>query len=205
MPGPGAPRLTGLLMESDAIAQEALIVSTEGQGTRVVPVDAAPCDHVIPIRPGDLTRQLTAEPGLAPDESAQLERFGRLIAAVFHHEYHSWLQELKDLYAPLDPDSDCVCVRAGTFEHTEEIDETFLKMFEMAMIRANYRRLDLAVIEEAIEAPNELGLNYVPNFDLFEHMKYLRPRPDRGRPHGPQRPDRSSASARSSTTPTSAS
>lgn len=162
-------------MESDAIASEAPVTNPMGPDHRILPVAPARSERMIPIRPGDLTRRLLAEPGLNAAEQTQFERFGRLLGAVFHHEFHSWLQELKDLYAPLDPDSDCVGSLAGTIEHSEEIDETFLQSFEAALIRANYRPLDLTAIEKAIEAPNELGLNYVPNFDLFEHLKiYVR-------------------------------
>ncbi len=143
----------------------------------VVPVDAGAPERMVPIRPGDLTRHLATSSGLSPAERALVDRLGQLLSAVFHHEYHSWLKELKDLYAPLDPDTDCVDVRGGTVVRTEQVDETFLKTFEAALIRANYRPLDLAVIEEAIEAPNELGLTYIPDFDLFEHMKiYVRGR-----------------------------
>jgi hypothetical protein len=147
-----------------------------GEGA-VVPIDRLPCERVIPLRAADLTRRLRADPRLSPTESDLLGRLGRLLAAVFHHEFHAWLVELKDLYAPLDPDSDCLNLRGGTLVRDQEVDDTFLKTFEDALIRANYRALDLAVIEQAIESPNELGLNYLPNFALFEHLKiYVRGR-----------------------------
>jgi hypothetical protein len=58
---------------------------------------------------------------------------------------------------------------------TQGADEAFLGAFEATLIRANYRLLDQSVIEYAIQAPNEKGLTYVPNFGLFEHMRvYVR-------------------------------
>jgi hypothetical protein len=159
-------------------AGAASITEEDGVGPvveTVVAVDRGSCERVIPLRTADLTRRLRADPSLSPTESNLLDQLGRLLAAVFHHEYHAWLTELKDLYAPLDPDSDCIHLRAGTIERSQEVDDLFLKTFEAALIRANYRPLDLQVIEEAIESPNELGLNYIPNFDLFEHLKiYVR-------------------------------
>ena len=133
-------------------------------------------ERMIPIRPADLGRRLLADPRLSPAERSLLERLGRLLAAMFHHEYRDWLVELKDLYAPLDPDSDCVDLGGGaTLEHTQDLDERFLQTFEATLIRANYRPLDQSAIEAAIEAPNERGLTFQPNFELFEHLKiYVR-------------------------------
>ena len=141
-----------------------------------VAVEPEATERMIPIRPADLGRLLLADPRLSPAEKSLLDRLGRLLAALFHHEYHSWLVELKDLYAPLDPDSDCMDLNGGaTLEHTQDLDERFLQTFEATLIRANYRPLGQAAIQAAIEAPNERGLTFLPDFDLFEHMKiYVR-------------------------------
>lgn len=139
------------------------------------PTASASHERAIPIRPGDLTRMLGAEPGLTTAERLHLGQFGRLLGAVLHYEYLHWLNELKDLYAPLDPDTDCVDLANGTPRLTEDSDEAFLKPFEAALIRANFRPLKMEVLEHAIRAPNEMGLNYIPNFALFEHLKvYVR-------------------------------
>jgi hypothetical protein len=132
-------------------------------------------ERAIPIRPGDLGRLLEAEPGLSPVERSQLAQLVKLLGAVFHYEYLGWLTELKELYAPLDPDSDCLDLGFATRHFTESADESFLSPFETTLIRANYRALEFKVLEEAIAAPNEQGLNYVPNFNLFEHLRvYVR-------------------------------
>jgi hypothetical protein len=132
-------------------------------------------ERSIPVRPGDLTRMVLAEPGLSPVEKSQFGRFGKLLGAVFHHEFDDWQNELKELYAPLDPDSDCVDVAEHSREFTEGADEAFLGAFETALIRANYRQLNRELLEYAIAEPNEQGLNYVPNFSMFEHLRvYVR-------------------------------
>lgn len=133
-------------------------------------------ERSIPIRPGDLNRLLMGQPDLSAAERAQLGQFAKLLDATFHHEFRSWLVELKDRYAPFDPDTDCVDLDGFTALPIDDgDDEQFFKPFEAALIRANYRPLKLEVIEEAIAAPNEKGLTYVPDFSLFEHMKvYVR-------------------------------
>ena len=132
-------------------------------------------EKALPIRPGDLTRLLLAQPGLTPEEHDGLGRMGPLLGAMFHSEFYERIRELKELYAPLDPDSDYVKIRGHSRVKTEQSDEEFLPPFQAMMQRANYRQLDVKVIQEAVEAPNELGLTYQPNFEQFEHLKvYVR-------------------------------
>lgn len=132
-------------------------------------------ERALPVRQGDLTRLLLAEPGLSEDDREKLDQFGKFLGATFHSEFYEKLRELKELYAPLDPDSDYVSLRDHTRTFTEESDEAFLDPFEATMARANYRVLSLRIIEEAVSAPNEMGLTYIPDFSLFEHMRvYVR-------------------------------
>ena len=132
-------------------------------------------ERALPVRQGDLTRLLVAEPGLTSDERARLAQFGRILGAVFHSEFYEKLRELKELYAPLDPDSDYVSLKQHTLPRTERSDEDFLTRFDATLLRANYRVMPMKVIEQAVSAPNEMGLTYTPDFSLFEHMKiYVR-------------------------------
>ncbi len=128
-------------------------------------------EKALPIRPGDLTRLLLAQPGLSPEDHEGLGRLGPLLGAVFHSEFYERIRELKELYAPLDPDSDYVKIAGHSRAQTENSDEEFLPPFDSTMQRANYRQLDVKVIQDAVEAPNELGLTYQPNFAQFEHLK----------------------------------
>ncbi len=132
-------------------------------------------EKALPIRPGDLTRLLLAQPGLTAEERDALGRLGLILGAVFHSEFYDRIRELKELYGPLDPDSDYVKIRDHSRVQTEQSDEEFLPPFRSTMHRANYRELDVKVIQEAVETPNELGLTYQPDFGQFEHLKvYVR-------------------------------
>ena len=128
-------------------------------------------ERALPIRPGDLTRLLMAQPNMLEEDRDKLGQFGNLLGAIFHSEFYGRLRELKELYAPLDPDSDYVNLHGYSKQRTEGSDEEFLPPFEATLIKANYRELDINVIRQAVEAPNETGLTYVPDFNLFEHLK----------------------------------
>jgi hypothetical protein len=128
-------------------------------------------ERALPIRPGDLTRLLMAQPDLTDDQRDKLGKLGPLLGAVFHSEFFGRLRELKDLYSPLDPDSDYIRLPKHSRVRKDDSDEEFLKPLEATMERANYRKLDNAVIEHAVQAPNEMGLTYVPDFSQFEHLQ----------------------------------
>lgn len=131
-------------------------------------------ERAIPIRPADLVRALLADEGVSPVERGELAQLAKLLGATLHHEYQGWSEELKDLYAAYDPDTDCVDLDCSA-KVSETGDEAFLKPFESALIRANYRPLRMQVIEDAVAAPNEKGLTYVPDFKIFEHLRvYVR-------------------------------
>jgi Protein of unknown function (DUF3754) len=128
-------------------------------------------ERALPIRPGDLTRLLMAQPDLTPEERDQMGKLGPLLGAVFHSEFFSRLRELKELYSPLDPDSDYIKLATHSRVRNENSDEEFLGPLEAALERANYRKLDVGIIEQAVEAPNEMGLTYIPDFTQFEHLR----------------------------------
>ncbi len=134
-------------------------------------------ERAIPIRPADLIRSLLAEAKLSPRDHHGFAEFAKLLGSVFHYEYFGWLNELKDLYSPLDPDSDCATLKHASKTRTKSADEHFLRPFEAALLRANYRPLSFEALEKAVAAPNELGLTYTPDFKIFEHLKvYVRGR-----------------------------
>lgn len=134
-------------------------------------------DRSIPISALDLGRILLDQPGLAPAERLGLQRFERLLADILHQSFHSWLNELKDRYAPIDPDGfeDGRRYRVGRLDETT--DDEFLNSFEAALIRANYQKLNSGHLQAAVAAPNGIGLDYTPNFAMFEHLNvYVRGR-----------------------------
>jgi hypothetical protein len=172
-PCEAGPDVDGLLATLDEQAAATVEITPSKLDFRLIGVDDR--ERALPVRQGDLTRLLLAEPGLSAVEREKLAHLGRLLGAVFHSEFHDTLREMKELYAPLDPDSDYVTLKNHTRPVTEDCDEAFLAPFEQTLLQANYRPLALTVIKEAVSAPNEMGLTYVPDFSLFDHMRvYVR-------------------------------
>ena len=152
------------------LALPRVVGDSKGPGLPAKP-RGQPNDPFIPIRPGDLVRMLVGEPGVSPSEQVLLDQLTQLIGAVQHHQYFALLKELQDLYSPLDPDSDCIDIQGDSLPLSSRSDEAFIAPFEKMLEHANFRPLSTEEIDEAIRAPNELGLNYVPKFELFDQLR----------------------------------
>ncbi len=133
-------------------------------------------DRSLAIAALDLDRLLLAQPELMAEERTAFDLFQKRLAVVFHHESHARLTDLKERYAPLDPDA---LDERRMWRGSPNVlaDEHFLTPFEATLVRANYQRLDRRLVVEAVSARNSLGLDYMPNFELFEHLRvYVRGR-----------------------------
>ena len=64
-------------------------------------------EHYIPLRKQDLAELLCRDRQVKAEEREPLRQFCRLVSSVWHFEYLETLEQLKDAYAPFDPDSAC--------------------------------------------------------------------------------------------------
>jgi hypothetical protein len=126
-------------------------------------------EQFIPLRRSELESLLLRGGKLSPTEQDQFGRFCRLLAATIHHEHHGEIEQLKNLYAPFDPDADTLS-RDATTAGSDELDELF-RRFDGLLERANFRRLTQADLEFALAACSEWGLSLRVNFDLFERLE----------------------------------
>lgn len=123
----------------------------------------------IPIRRSDLAESLSKAPDLSDGEREQFRDLVRLIAATFHFEFHSRLEELKTLYAPFDPD--------GEQQHEANVEEQespqlapLLARIDELLLRANYLRLDTADIARAAAVAKASGIRLSVDLDAFDRL-----------------------------------
>ena len=128
-------------------------------------------EHYIPLRKSDLVNLLCRD--LAPDRAAaQLFRqLGELISATFHYEYYKLLEELKDAYAPFDPDSVTVDVApVGRDEKEKKLARLFDRLL-LLMERANFKRLGEADVAKAMTEVSDWGVNMNVDMSIFERLE----------------------------------
>ena len=126
-------------------------------------------EHYIPLRVSDLVDLLCHDKGLARADGATFRQFCRLVIATYHFEYNQKLQELKDEYAPFDPDTVTRTVKPLLPEEKQKRLGRLFEQFAWLMERANYRRLADADIQAALTQSSDWGINMAVDFRIFEH------------------------------------
>ncbi|HEV3339082.1 MAG TPA: TMEM143 family protein [Pirellulales bacterium] len=128
-------------------------------------------EKYIPIRAADLVRRLANEATLSEPEGNAFRQLCRLLTATFHYEFHDKLRELKEAYAPFDPDDDTlVSPPLSAVDRQRRADELFDK-FGWLLQRANFERLTRGDIEHALSASSDWGLRLSVDLDMFDRLE----------------------------------
>jgi hypothetical protein len=136
---------------------------------------ARPLEHFIPLRKSDLVRMLTNDPALELHEREAFAQFCQLVDATIHHEFHQHLEELKDAYAPFDPDADPKPCEVLTLEQREAHAERLIDRFEYLLQKANFRKLSAEELQYSLNTHNESGVEVLANLEIFDHLEiYVR-------------------------------
>jgi len=128
------------------------------------------CEHFIPIRRGELVDLLCADWDLKPPDRDLFRQFCRLVTATLHFEYNRRLEELKDAYAPFDPDRDTRrCLKVSADDRQRCLNDLFCD-FGWLMERANFKHLSRDELEPALQAASDWGINMDVDFGAFERI-----------------------------------
>ena len=107
-------------------------------------------EHFIPLRKSDLTELLVHDKRLPAQQREPFRQFCRLVSATFHFEYLAKLEELKDAYAPFDPDADTKACKPLQAEECKQREDKVFASFAALMERANFKQLKREEIEQAL-------------------------------------------------------
>lgn len=118
----------------------------------------------IPFRKRDIVEMLLR--GRPDQDEARFLQFCEILQSVFHFDYHRRLEDLKDAYAPLNPDRD-TRAPAGI---TEASSADFARQMESLLERANYDRLTDADLQRAFKENSLFKLQLHVDFDDFEEV-----------------------------------
>jgi hypothetical protein len=144
---------------------------------RELPHDKAarPLEHFIPIRKADLVRMLGNDPALELHEREAFQHFCKLIEATLHHDFHQHLEELKNAYAPFDPDAEPKPRETLTVEQREGHARRLFDRFDELLAKANFRRLAPDELQYSLQTHNELGVEVQANLAIFDRLEiYVR-------------------------------
>jgi hypothetical protein len=128
-------------------------------------------EHFIPLRKSDLIHLLCKDQKLTAREREPFRQFCTLVSSVFHFEYLKQLEELKDAYAPFDPDADTKTLHPVSAEERGQDEEQLFGKFTALMERANFKRLTREEMQRALqEVATISGIHTHVDLNLFERL-----------------------------------
>lgn len=131
-----------------------------------------PLLRFIPFRRTDVRRMCSAEQQLDETGLQRFERGSELIERHFQQHFHERRQQLKEVYAPLDPDADTREVELG---REEGGSADLASALATVLDRANYERVSEADLQRAFRTASLFQLRLDVDLDDFaEVLLYTR-------------------------------
>jgi hypothetical protein len=128
-------------------------------------------ENFIPLRKSDLIELLCRDKALTPNERTFIRQFCVLVSAVFHFEFLKQLEELKDAYAPFDPDADTKSLQPLSEDQKRKAEEQLFARFISLMERANFKRLVQEDLQRALqEVATVSGIRTHVDLHAFEQL-----------------------------------
>jgi hypothetical protein len=128
-------------------------------------------EHFIPLREKELVDLLCSDADLRAADRDIFRQFCRLVSATFHYEYHQRLEELKDAYAPFDPDADTRSLKQLPADQRQQQLNALFKEFAWLMERANFKHLGREEIQAAMAGSSDWGINMDVDFHVFDRLE----------------------------------
>jgi len=128
-------------------------------------------EHYIPLRRTDLVQVLADDPSLSSSQATAFRRWCDLLSATLHFEYKRQTDDLKDAYAPFDPERTTVDLHGVSAEHRHERVGHVFERFDELMARANFTPLGERELDEATRLHSDWGINMAVDFSIFENQR----------------------------------
>jgi len=91
-----------------------------------------------------------------------------MFEAIWHHDFHSEMEEMKEQYAPMDPDSN------EEINYSNDNVIKFLQTFDETMVNGNWEPITGEEIEQALEAEDVLPISLDVRFDEYQNQRYYK-------------------------------
>lgn len=127
-------------------------------------------EQYIPLRKCDLVERL-AQNIDSENGRKEFRELCRLLEATLHFEFHSHLEQLKDAYAPFNPDAATFQPEQPDKQHGAQQLQLLFQGFTELLEHANYRRLSRADIQNAAGAASDWGVRLYVDFSAFERLE----------------------------------
>jgi hypothetical protein len=120
----------------------------------------------IPYRKQDVVEMLLSDQRLDKNQREDFRTLAELLQGIYHFEYHSKLERLKNSYAPLNPDRDTRILPDLEENATSDLSE----QLELILNKANYELLTREQLERAFTQSSLFKLRLHVDFEDFSEV-----------------------------------
>lgn len=120
----------------------------------------------IPYRKSDIVRMCLAGKELDAAQADRFRIFDRLLTQVFHYEYHQLQEQLKNAYAPVNPDAD---TRTVELDSTED-SARFIDLLETLLDKANYEKVSDRDLQQALSEESMFKIRLQVDFNDYAEV-----------------------------------
>jgi hypothetical protein len=128
-------------------------------------------EQFIPLRKAELIEAIVRSADLTSERESAFRRLCGGLQALLHREYQGALDELKDSYAPFDPDADTRPIAPISDADRVDRQNKLFERFGWLLGRGNFIRVDQKGIDEALRGNSAWGLKLTVDFEIFERLE----------------------------------
>jgi hypothetical protein len=134
-----------------------------------------PPTRFIPFRKSDLVEMCLSQNTLTKEDRQLFRRLSGQLTRLIHASFHHETETLKESFSRISPDSDTQMVDLPTTMSVNRGLPAFSKQLEALLEKANYERIDQAILNQALTQSSLFKLNLHVDFDDFaEVLVYVR-------------------------------
>lgn len=125
-------------------------------------------ERFIPFRKSEIIRLLSEEEGFDHAAKERFHSFCRVLESLYHFEFHSKLEALKESYYPFSPDKDTRTTYEYSPEDLDAYEQKLVENFKTVLNDANYEHIGETDLIYAIEKESLFKISLFVDFDDFD-------------------------------------
>ena len=151
-----------------------LPTTPRGLPCRPSPTPPGSTQRFIAVRRREVVDQLADHPDLPSSDCASFRPLANLLAAVFHHDFRTRLEDLKDAYTPFDPDPDTRSLRTWDDQDRADARRRLYDGLRELLEDGNFEQVTDADLDEAFEEESLVELRLEVDESVIEEVLFFR-------------------------------
>ncbi|MFD2165601.1 TMEM143 family protein [Thalassotalea euphylliae] len=132
-----------------------------------------PADRFIPFRKQDVVT-MCRDTVVSDTDSVSFQQFCDLLASVIHFKYHDLLEQLKNDYAPFDPNIDTRVIQRLNHAERQSAQKMFASNFAKVLDAANFEKITEQDLQDALTEESLFKVRLEVEFEDFEQVVFYR-------------------------------